>query len=521
MKSKLKGVKVLLILVAAHITANAQIFNVKDFGAVGDGKTVNTVAIQKAIDKCSESGGQVLIPPGIFVSGTLYLKSKVNLHVEANGVLKGSPSFTDYPSNEVKYKNAFTHYADGKSYDNKAFIFAERVSNISFTGTGTIDGNGDSAEFQLGDDNNEKSRSRPCMLLIIDSKNISLSDLHLTNSAYWLQNYLGCENLKLQRLKIFNQSNYNQDGIDIDAKNVLIEDCVIDVDDDGICFKSHDRNRMVGNAVVRNCTISSNCNAIKFGTTSIGGLKNVSIENCTIKKASADHIRNWQKNLKFIEQPITVISGIALESVDGGIIEDIRISNIRMTDVQTPIFIVLGNRDRKQVGDNASPIGKIENISIRNIYAVSHSKMSSSITAYPGQYIKNVKLENISISSMGKGTKAEANLNLPENSKDYPENRMYGQVYPASGFFIRHVNGLSFEGLELKTRSTDFRPAIIMDDVNNCRLNNLKVTPYPTVQPVIKIVGCKEISISKASPSLKSTDVIKLVNTSKGEVKVY
>lgn len=513
--------KIITLIIYSNIAFSAQVFNIKDFGAIGDGLTINTIAIQKAIDKCFEVGGKVIIPAGTFVTGTIYMKSNVNLHIEESGVLKGSPFFKDYPNNEVVYKNIFTHKQDGGLYANKALIFAENVYNISFTGVGTIDGSGDSKEFQLGNDNtSEKSRSRPCMLLIIDSKRIKVSDLNLRNSAYWLQNYLGCENLQLKRLKIFNHSNYNQDGMDIDAKNVLIEDCVIDVDDDGICFKSHDRNRIVENIIVRNCIISSNCNAIKFGTASLGGLRNVSIKNCTIKKASADHIRKWQKNLKFIELPVTVISGIALESVDGGVIEKIRISNIKMTDVQTPIFIVLGNRGRKQVDDNVTQIGKIEDLSIRNIWATSHSKMSSSITAYPGQYVKNVKLKNIFISSMGKGTASEAELVLPENSRAYPENRMYGMVYPASGLFVRHVNNLSVKNLRLETRSADLRSSIVLDDVENIKFKNLKSPLLPLNQALVKIVNAKNVSFKKFIHSPESPHFVKLINTEEAEVKV-
>ncbi|MFL5743416.1 MAG: glycoside hydrolase family 28 protein [Niastella sp.] len=470
MKKALIGLFAILIL--AGCASYAQVYNVKDFGAVPDGKTVNTKAIQRAFDSCSKNGGQVLIPVGVFLSGTLYFKSNVHIKIEPGGILKGSAAFEDYPDNKVNYKNAFTHYPDGKQYPNKAFLFAEGVQDISITGGGAIDGSGDSPGFQLGDDSTLASRTRPCLLLIIDSKKIRLSGIQLRNSAYWMQNYLGCEDLELRNLNIFNQSNYNQDGIDIDAKNVLIENCVIDVDDDGICFKSHDRNRPVENAVVRNCTIASNCNAIKFGTMSLGGLKNLTVSNCTIKRASADHIRQWQKKLAFIEQPVTVISGIALEAVDGGVVEDVKISNIQMKDVQTPLFIVLGRRGRKQPGEvGEAPVGKIRNVVIRNVTAVSHSKMSSSITAFPGAYVENIVLQHISISGMGKGTLSEANLPLKEAPTSYPENRMYGEVYPASGLFIRHVKGITLQSIYLRVRNSDSRPAIILDDVMNAKMH--------------------------------------------------
>ncbi len=287
----------LIFLCCFVLSIRAQDYNIRNFGAIDDGKTINTKAIQAAIDQAAAKGGKVIIPAGVFLSGTLYLKNGTNIVIEKNAVLKGSPSFKDYPDNKVNYQNAFTHEG-GKSRSNKAFLFAENINGITLSGEGTIDGNGDSKEFQLGNDDTPKSRLRPCMLLIIDSKMITLNGLHLTNSAYWTQNYLGCDGLKLIGLNIYAHSNYNQDAIDIDAKNVLVENCKMDIDDDGICFKSHDAGRPVENVIVRNCEVGTNCNAIKFGTLSIGAFQNFKISDINIHKASSDHIRHWQQNLK-------------------------------------------------------------------------------------------------------------------------------------------------------------------------------------------------------------------------------
>jgi polygalacturonase len=520
----MKRNKALLLFLVGMVKVTispAQVYNIQNFGAVADGKTINTKAIQRAIDSCGKTGGQVLIPAGKYTSGTLYLRSNMELHIDSGGVLKGSAQFADYPNNEVRYKNVFTHMADGKSYTNKALLFAEGIEKISLTGSGTIDGSGDSPAFQMGDDNTPPSRMRPCLLLIIDSKKIKLDSLHLQNSAYWMQNYLGCDGLEIRNLTIYNQSNYNQDGIDIDAKNVLIENCNIDVDDDGICFKSHDRYRPVQNITVRNCTIRSNCNAIKFGTSSLGGLQNVDIANCTIRKASADHIRHWQRNLQFIGQPVTVISGIALEAVDGADIRNIRIRNIEMKDVQTPIFIVLGNRGRRQPEDTSTaPEGKISGITIQNVTAVSYSKMCSSITAFPSAAVEDVTLENIRISTMGKGTLAEANTPLKENPADYPENRMYGQVYPASGFFIRHAKGIVLKNISLQLRSPDYRPAIILDDVQNSRIASLEAAAPAGKTAVVRVVNGKTITIDNPLVVKRTTPFLQLQSTPQEAVTV-
>jgi polygalacturonase len=499
----------------------AQVYNVQDFGAVGDGKTINTKAIQSAIDQCSKTGGRVVIPIGSFLSGTLHLKSGIEIHIEEGGVLKGSPFFKDYPVNTVGYKNAFTHSFNGKISTSRAFIFAEGVHDISLTGKGSVNGNGDSPEFNLGNDGESpQSRQRPCMLLIINCRNVKVYDLFLTNSAYWTENYIGCDGLHLKGLKIFNHTNYNQDGIDIDSRNVLIENCEIDVDDDGICFKNHERKNIVENVVVSNCKIASNCSAIKFGTMSIGGLKNVSISDCSISKASVDHIRHWQQSLKFIEEPVTVLAGIAIESVDGAIVDKVTISDITMKDVQTPIFIVLGNRSRRPVGDSSYRPGQIKNVLIKNVTATSHSKMASSITGYPGNYIENVTLENVVLDNMGKGTEEEATVSLPENERAYPENRMYGQVYPCSGLYVRHAKGIRLNQIELSVRNEDYRPEIVLEDVKGIKIMGIKTEAPAGNSATIRIIKSKGILIDKPVFASKSSPFIELIKTEEKELKV-
>lgn len=514
----------LLIVLLFQSCSQKTDFNILDFGAEADGVTMNTKAIQKAIDACyNNGGGKVIVPEGIFLTGTLYMKDNVNLYIEEKATLKGSSFFNDYPDNNVKYVNSFS-YPNGKLFGNKALIFGENVRNISITGNGTIDGSGDSPTFQLGNDSNDESRKRPCMLLFINSKNIKVYDLDLRNSAYWLQNYLGCDTLHLKGLNIYNHTNFNQDATDIDASNVLIEDCIIDADDDGICLKSHNPNRIVENVIVRNCTISSNCNAVKFGTKSEGGFRNIDISNCFIKKASEDNVRKWQENLEFIELPTTVISGFALESVDGGVIENVNISDITMQDVQTPIFVIMARRNVGQAGnedfynsekngiDPALKVGKVSNLVFRNITATSHSKMTSSVTAAEGCYVENVVLENVKISTMGDGTKKEAATPLPEYNGSYPENRMYGYAYPSSGLFFRHVKGLTLKNVDLTVRKEDYRPSVILEDINGANIDKVSATSPTGGQAVFRIIKSSNINISGTNPS------IEYINTDKKEV---
>lgn len=500
--------------------SSAQDYNVLDYGAKGDSVSTNTASIQKAIDVCAETGGRVIIPEGVFLSGTIYMKSNVELHLNKGAELKGSSSFEDYPFNDISYPNANTMDIHGKVLISRALIFAEGQRNIAFTGEGTINGSGDSQTFQLGNDGGSAaSRQRPCGLLIINCRNILMQGLHLKNSAYWMQNYIGCDSLHIKGINVFNHANYNEDGIDVDGRNVLIEDCHIDVDDDGICFKNHERKHICENILVRNCNVSSNCNAIKFGTVSMGGFKNVRIMNCNISASKTDNIRHWQKNLHFIGLPVTVISGIALESVDGAHIEDVSISNINMTGVQTPIFIVLGNKGRNIVGSaTKSPVGSIKNISIENVKAESYSKMPSSITALPGYYVENIRLKNISITGMGEGTKAEGEKILQENTEAYPENRMYGDVYPSSGFYIRHAKNISFENVSLKLKSRDCRSNIVLDDVQDVRFNGLVMDAPSCDVAAVKAVNAKDVYFNDIRFTSSFKKLLKLEGGNKHEI---
>lgn len=450
-------------------------YDITKFGAKADSTTLNTAAIQSAINSCSTTGGRVIIPAGTYLSGTLYFKDNVTIHLMTGAVLKGSPEFKDYPD-----------LAEGKK-PVRAFIYANGVNHIAITGQGTINGNGISPEFQLGDDSGPNGNGgRPVLILMKGCKYIDVIDVHLQNSAFWMQNYVDCENLHVKGITVYNHANWNNDGIDIDSKNVLIEDCTIDSDDDALCLKSHASGHICENVTIRNCVISSNCNGIKFGTASVGGFRNINISNITIHEAPVDRIRHWQINMKYIGRPKTVIDGIAIENVDGGITDNISISNIFMTNVQTPIFIKLGNRGATR---GVKDPGHLRNVTISNVTAESYSKMSSHITGFPGYDVENVQLNNIRILSMGKGTTEDARIKLPENATTYPENRIFGYVIPAGGLFARHVKGLSLQNCTWLTREKDERPVVILDDVKESSYSLLRAEGFADSQKIINQVN--------------------------------
>ena len=300
------------------------------------------------------------------------------------------------------------------------------------------------------------------IFLFRDCKNVVVQDITLQNSAHWTQLYTECQGVRVSGIKVYSHCNYNNDGIDIESSDVVVTNCMFDCEDDAICLKALPE-KICENITVSNCVTATNCNAIKLGTASIGGWKNVSISNITVHRASEDNFRRWQTKLTGITAPVTVISGIAVEVVDGGIAENINISNVAMTDVQTPIFIRMARRHESSRPDGSHMKG----ITISNVTAVSESMMSSSITGVPGLYPENIYLSNIDITAPGGGTAEDALREVPEAEKSYPENRKLGQILPAGGLYIRHAKNVYLSNVRFHFRKPDARPLIITDDCTN------------------------------------------------------
>ena len=428
--------------------------NVLDCGVVGNGTTDNTTLLQRAINECSSKSATILFPKGTYYTRPLFLKSNVTLDLEEGAVILGSPIKSDY--DDV--------FPDATSIETSALIYGEDVENVKITGKGKIDGQGGSSDFQLGNG----ASGRPKLVFFVRSNNITLENIQLVNSAFWTIHFLTCDTVNIKGISVYGHCNWNNDGMDIDAKNVTVSGCSIDCDDDGLCFKS-DRSVICENATVTNCIIKSNCNAIKFGTASKSGFKNISVTHCKISKASEENFRHWKTTYPWagITQDATVLEGIAVESVDGGILDGITISDIEMTDVQTAIFIRLGDRARTYSDD----ISSLKNVSISGITAKAESKLACSITGVPDGIIENILIKDAQITVPGGGTEADANAVVPEKEDSYPENRMFGVILPAYGFYVRHAKNVTFENVVINTLQPDARPEYKFDDVNGYTIN--------------------------------------------------
>jgi polygalacturonase len=456
-------------------TATKAELNILAFGAKGDGITLNTAAIQSAIDDlASKGGGRLIIPEGQFLSGSIILKSGVELHLQQNAVLLGS-------TNPYHYKGLNRW---------KALILADGQTNIAISGKGTIDGQGrrlalnaDSlyyiGEMDAKYYNLRRKRPneyfRPQNIELVKCKNISITGITIKNAACWVQTYDLCQNLVIDSIRVESDAYWNNDGIDIsDCKNVRITNCFVNSADDGICLKSHATDHWNDSVYIANCTVRSSASAIKFGTASTGGFKNVKIENIKVYD--------------------TFRSAIAIESVDGGTLENIDINNIIATNTGNAIFIRLGHRNTDE------KVGVLRNVSIRNVKVeipfdrpdksydlrgpelpFFHNPFPCSIAGIPGHPVENVSLENIEITFPGRGNDGMAIIplnrlkDIPEVEDEYPEFSMFGEL-PAWAFYVRHVKGLNMKNISVKAEAKDYRPAFVFDDIERLKLEEIRIS---------------------------------------------
>lgn len=453
----MKFIKTTLIACIISLQVNASDYTITEFGAIADGKTVCTQAIQAAIDKSVQENGKVIIPAGDFVTGTLFLKDNTTLVLEKNARLLGSKELTDYP----RVKVGFRFWGDEWTY--QSLIIAHNVNNITVEGEGTIDGRGGSFPVTTKK-KPDRYRNRPYLLWIAECKDVTIKNIELRNSAMWMQSYIRCENLRIDGIKVFNQSNKNNDLMDIDGcKDVIITKVIGDSDDDGITFKST-TDKLCENITVSDCIISSHCNALKFGTETTTGFRNVTVTNCVIRESAVKNALTGNAE---------GICGIALEIVDGGIMENIIISNIVIDGPRVPFFVRLGNRARKHYKEAPTPpVGSISNILLTNIVARSSSPIGCSITGIPEARVNDITLSNCRFICTGGIEEDLTNKKVEELPELYPESTMFGTL-PAYGLYVRHVNNINVLGISFTLKSPDRRPAILCDDVKGGNFYNI------------------------------------------------
>jgi hypothetical protein len=482
------------------------------YGAIADGITNNAAFIQRAIDEVSAAGGgQVIVPPGSFMTGTLYLKSGVDLHLELGATLLGPHNTDDYTNKS-----------------RRSLIYAEGQKNISISGKGIIDGQGQELMLdifkklrsgELKDDTiwqvKRPGVGRAMVLLFHTCTDIKVTGVTLKNASNWVQDYRECSNIEINGIKVQSTAYWNNDGLDItDCQNVKIKNCFINSADDGICLKSENPNSLCENIEIDSCTVRSSASGFKLGTASHGGFKNIKVRNLTVFD--------------------TYRSAIALESVDGGILENIDIQNVTAKNTGNAIFIRRGHRNV------TGEIGTLTGVYIANVKAeiplykpdqgypiegppdhlrpgedkmpkrpshfhiyghpfLPYNLIPSSIVGLPGKPVEDVTLENIEITYGGMANKDIAYIpldkisSIPENAANYPEFSMWGEL-PSWGFYVRHAEGIKMKNIKIFYQKDDFRPALVFDDVKGIELDGIDI-PTAKEMPVVYFNNTSEISI--------------------------
>ncbi len=504
---------------AAHVLGEG-VFPVRAFGAAGDGRTLDTAAVNRAIAAAAAAGGgTVEFAAGDYLCHSIHLQSNVTLHlgpgatlIAADPLAAGQPGGYDAPE-----PNAWDQYQDfGHTHWHNSLIWGENLENVGITGPGRIFGRGlsrgngrvalpvgavpRSAGSQLprdvlGADGHVAIEARPEIvpgpfgfpnsrdtlpagvgnkaIALKNCRNVILRDFSVLHGGHFAILATGCDNLTIDNLTI----DTNRDGMDVDAcANVRIANCSVNSPwDDGICLKaSHGLGaaRMTENVTITNCFVSGYdegtlldgtrqrrtvhpggpVGRIKLGTEAGGGFRSITIANCAF-----DHCR-----------------GLALEQVDGGVLEDVTVTNLAMRDItNTPIFLRLGARLRRP---GATEPGHVRRVLIANVVAADvAADQGILIAGLPGHPVEDVVLSNLQIHYLGGGTAEQAARAVPELAADYPEPHNFGTL-PAWGLFARHVAGLQVRGVDLRTQSAEARPAIVLEDTAGARFSDVQLS---------------------------------------------
>jgi polygalacturonase len=503
---KLSTMRTVLFFIATCISfiASSQsqktFYNVKEAGAKGDGSTPDTKIINKVIeDAAASGGGTVYFPAGNYLLGSVHLKSNICLFIEQGAKLIASSDSNDFDKPEPSVNDTYQDY--GHSHWHNSFIWGEKIHDVSIIGTGMIWGKGLVRSGRKGDMKPNKA------IALLNCRNVIIKDVTIFHGGWFALLATGVDNLTLDNLKV----DTNRDGFDIDCcKNVRVSNCTVNSPfDDAICLKSSfglGYAKPTENVTITNCQVSgydegtmldgtfkreykrysdsSATGRIKFGTESNGGFKNITISNCVFEYCR----------------------GLALETVDGALLEDVTISNITMRDIlNAPIFIRLGARMR---GPDTIPVGQCRRIIIQNVIAWNvNARHGAIISGLPGHDIEDLQLSNIKIYYRGGGPKDSVNRIVPEYEKEYPEPGPW-RVMPSYGFFIRHAKNVKLSDVEVSYMKEDGRPPFILDDVKGAELRFIKAqkandSPSVVLKNVTdiqlqQVKGVKDVMIKSA-----------------------
>jgi len=487
---------------AAEQNAGTAFYDVRAFGATGDGQTIDSSAINRAIDATAAGGGgTVYFRGGNYLCYSIHLKSRVAMFLDAGAtIIAADPA----PEGALGYDLAesnqpWEEYQDyGHNHWHNSLIWGEGLEDVSIGGPGRIWGRGLSRGWGAGPKAEQPGVANKAIALK-NCRNVLLRDLSILHGGHFGILATGVDNLTIDDVKI----DTNRDGMDIDCcRNVRITNCSVNSPwDDGICLKSSyalGYARATEMVTISNCLVAGSyeegalldgtfkrfaadskvprTGRIKFGTESNGGFQNIAISNCVFDGCN----------------------GLAIETVDGAVIEDLSVTNITMRDVVgAPIFMRLGARMRGPAG---APVGVLRRVILSNITCscAPGARIGSILAGIPGHPIEDVKLSDLMIAHPGGGTKDDAQLQLAEKEKEYPEPSMFGTT-PAHGFFVRHARGVEMNGIKIEHAHEDLRPAFVIEDVEGADFERIKA-PSTTGVPTFALNRVRDFSVWRSKP---------------------
>jgi polygalacturonase len=504
LKNIVAGTAALLPFAGASGAAVLQTsFNVRAFGATGDGATLDTGAINAAIAAAAEAGGgTVLFPAGRYLSFSIRLRSNVALYLDAGSVIIAADPADSQGQYDPAEPNQWDAYQDfGHSHWHNSLIWGEGLENIAITGNGRIwgrgltrSGPGAHRELKAGDMPSSLGQADPMgerarkgsvfgaemagkgnkAIALKNCRHVVLRDFSMLKCGHFAVLATGVDNLTIDNLSV----DTDRDGFDIDCcRNVRIANCAVNTpNDDAICLKSSyalGRPGFTEHVTITGCQVSGFdlgsfldgsfkrtqvkapdqegvCGRIKLGTESNGGFRNITIANCVFERCR----------------------GLAIESVDGAVIEDITVDNLAMRELTTsPLFIRLGRRMRAPEG---TAVGAIRRVNISNVVvSQANAPYASIVAGLPEAPVEDVRISNLTVVHGGGGSAADAQRQVPEHADHYPEPSMFG-VTPGYGLFVRHARNLEVHHAQLRTTSKEGRPPVALHNVDGASFDHVR-----------------------------------------------
>ena len=520
--------------VSGQPPSSAAVFDVKIFGATGDGKTLDHAAINGAIDAAHRAGGGIVcVPAGTYRCFSIHLQSHVTIQFDPGATLLAADPEADGGGYDAAEPNPTDAYQDfGHSHWHNSLLWGENLENVTITGPGLINGAGLSNGIThtthappkpAGAATAPPPGSSPAMppkfgfpdprdtlpdgignkaIALKNCRDVTLRDFSILHGGHFGILATGVDHLAIDHLKI----DTNRDGMDIDAcRDAHVSDCSVNSPgDDAICLKSSDglgRPRDTEDVTIAGCCVSGDyqegtmldgtwkhfaredkvprTGRIKFGTESTGGFRRITITNCVF-----DHC-----------------NGLAIESVDGGVIEDVAVSNLVMRDVtSSPIFIRLGARLR---GPEGTTVGAIRRVAISNVtFSGADGRYGSILSGVPGHPLEDVLISNVRGVQGGGGTEQSRRRQPQELAAGYPEPGMFGEM-PSWGFYVRHATGLAVRDVSLRFEKPDERPCVVLDDVEAARFSDLEI---PALAPGKEVFACRGVKDVRVRQCVNTPD---------------